>query len=495
MDFLDPKAKRRHTIRLFIGYGLMATVILLTSAILVFSAYGFDLDRKTGEVIQNGLVFVDSNPDTATVLFNDQPQRDRTNNRFSLPSGQYNLKIQKEGYRQWERNFGLGGGEVERFVYPLLIPNTLERRAVQVYGAAPTYVTGSPDRRWVIANQAGSLTDFIEYDLNTLVKPAGNPQARQFSVPANIFSPGEGEHALQLVEWSTDNKNMLVKHTFAGKSEFIIISRDQPESSININLLLALNPTNVTLRDKKFDQWYIYTEQGGILQSANTNKVIAPVATGVTAYKTHDDNTILYASLLADGKKQRVTIKQGNSSYIVRDLMPGKLFLDTARYDGKWQVVIGSDAEHKTYIYTDPVQVTQKKDGTTLLPSSILKATGPMTAVSFSQNVRFVVTQSGQHFEVYDGEYAQVYKYNIPGLFDVGTPVVWMDGHRLAGSVNGKALIFDFDGSNRQELVASLPKLPLIFDRDYSVLYSVDKAATAGSFSFYATDLRIAADK
>ncbi len=84
MDFLDPKAKRRHKIRLFIGYGLMAAVILSTSAILVFQAYGFDVDRKTGEVIHNGLVFVDSAPDNASVRFNGQEQKQKTNNRFKL---------------------------------------------------------------------------------------------------------------------------------------------------------------------------------------------------------------------------------------------------------------------------------------------------------------------------------------------------------------------------------------------------------------------------
>src|SRR5689334_19275883 len=122
MDFLDPKARRRHTIRLYIGYGLMATLILIASAILVFQAYGFDLDRKTGEVIQNGLVFVDSAPDKANVFFNDELQKAKTNNRFALPSGDYTLKIQKDGYRDWHRTFSITGGAVERFSYPLLLP-------------------------------------------------------------------------------------------------------------------------------------------------------------------------------------------------------------------------------------------------------------------------------------------------------------------------------------------------------------------------------------
>lgn len=495
MDFLDPKAKRRHRIRLFIGYGLMGTLILTASAILVFQAYGFDLDRKTGEVIQNGLVFVDSAPDQANVFFNDQLQKDKTNNRFSLPSGDYNVKLQKDGYRNWERKFSLGGGEVERFSYPLLLPNTLAPREIQNYDAAPTFVTQSPDRRWTVVNQGNSLVNFIEYDLNSPSNETEKPAARPFAVSTSLFTPAAGDHFIELVEWSTDNKHILVKHVYAGGYEFAVISRDQPLTSININRLLGQSPTAITLRDKKFDQWYLYTQQGGVLQAADTKKIITNVLTGVIAYKTHDASTILYSILTEDGKKQRVILLQDNSPYTIREVGAGPTLLDIAKYDGKWRVAVGSDVEQKTYLYTDPVQVAQKQDGSPVTPDSILKTKGSMTSLSFSQNTRFIATQSGQHFEVFDAEYRQVYRFDIADAFDLGVKVSWMDGHRLTGSNEGKAFIFDFDGSNRQSLVTSLPSAPLMFNRDYTVLYTLDKAAAAGKFSLYDTQLRLAGDR
>lgn len=497
MDFLDPKAKKRHKIRLFIGYALMATVIFTTSAILVFSAYGFDVDRKTGEVIQNGMVFVDSAPDGAGVVFNDKLQNYKTNNRFSMPSGDYSLKIQKEGYRDWHRSFYLEGAEVLRFTYPMLIPHNLNSKDVATYNSSPTFVSNSPDRRWVLMNEGNSLTNFIEYDLNNLDDQSDKPQERKFNLPTDLFTKADGEQSIELVEWSTDNKHVLIKHTYVGGHEFVVISKDKPTESININRLLGQNPTTVVLRDKKFDQWYVYTQQGGILQAINAKKNIENVATNVATFKSHDSDTVLYASQPnSDGKTQAVTLKRGSDSFKLKDVEAGKIFLEIAKYDGKWRVVIGADAEQKTYVFTDPIDQLQEGNKKSLTPTTVLRAKGPISWVAFSQNTRFIVAQSGQHFEVYDAEYKERLTYDIDSKIDNGSKVSWIDGHRMTARSGGKAIVFDFEGSNRQELVGVAPGLPIMFDRDYTVLYTINtKESDKTKTGFYSTEFRLEGDK
>lgn len=494
MDFLDPKAKRRHKIQLIIGYALMGVLILTTSAVLVFSAYGFDVDRKTGEVIQNGLVFVDSAPDGAAVYFNGQIQKEQTNNRFALPASNYDLKIAKQGYHDWQRKFQLDGGEVERFTYPLLIPTELKQRNIQTVAATPTLVTESPDRRWLLMSNGASLSEFTEYDLNSL-DDNDVPKARNFSIPADLLTAGSGDRKLELVEWSTDNKHILLKHTHSGGYEFVILSRDSGSPSININKLLGASPTNVVLRDKKFDQWYLFTQAGGLLQSADTKKTITQIAANVTSFKSHDDNTILYASTTNDGKNQRISLRQNNKTYTLKDVANGAVMLEIARYDGAWYVVIGSTAEHKSYIYKNPVDTLNRNDGSPLVPVSIQKTIGEMTAVSFSSNTRFISTQSGQHFEIFDLEYDDLYRYDLIEPIDPGTKVAWMDGHRLIAQTGGKALSLDFDGSNKRILASPILGTPIMFDRDYTVLYQVTNTGNTNSLGLTAIDLRLDGDK
>lgn len=496
MDFLDPDAKKRRSIRLMIGYVLTGILIITATTILVFQAYGFDVDRKTGDVIQNGLLFADSAPDKATIYLNGAVQPDLTNTRLKLAEGKYELVIKKDGYRDWKRSFELYGGDIERFTYPLLIPNDLEQQEVLNIGPAAGLATGSPDRRWLIIGKGTSYTEFTEYDLSSIDKATERPKERAISFSAGLFNPTEGAHALELVEWSTDNKHVLVKHNFSGGNEFVVLNRDAPETSININQLLGQNPSTVTLRDKKFDQWYLYTKEGGVLQSADSKKSITPILTGVGTYKSHDTETLLYSQPVLGQPTQRIYLRQGKDTYLLREIASGPAQLDIARYDGAWYALVGSDGDKKTYIYKDPVKVLDKNDGRKPAPIAVLRANGPLSWVSFSNNTRFMLAQSGQHIEVYDAEAKETFRYDIGDKFDPDTKVTWMDGHRLTARSNKQVIIFDFDSSNFQKLVPASGGLTTFFDRDYTVLYTLNQsAATNGTLGLIRTDLRFEQDK
>lgn len=496
MDFLDPKAKRRRNIRLMIGYALTGILIVTASTILVFQAYGFDVDRKTGEVIQNGLVFVDSAPDDAAIYINGAVHKDRSNTRFTLPEGKYELVIKKDGYRDWKRTFDLHGGDVERLMYPLLILGNLEQQEIANIGGLPSFTTQSPDRRWVLNSKPGSVADFTEYDLNSVDRNTEKPRERTFTLPATLLNAAEGAHSLEQVEWSTDNKHVLIKHSFSGGFEFVVISRDAPETSLNVNQTLALNPSNVTLRDKKFDQWYLYTKDGGVLQSADAKKTITTILSGVGSFKSHDEDTLIYTQPVPNSPLQRVLIRQNNNTYLLREVGVGEAKLDIARYDDAWYVVVGSDADKKTYIYKNPLEVLDNNDDRRPAPVTILKHIGTLSWVSFSNNTRFIVAQSGQHLETYDAEHKQTYRYDVIEAFDPDTKLSWMDGHRMIVRSQKQVVIFDFDGSNAQKLVPALGGNAAFFDRDYTVLYTLNKSkSSADSYGLIRTDLRLEQDK
>lgn len=497
MDFLDPIAKKRRAIRMMIGYVLMGILISIGTIILVFQTYGFYIDRKTGEVLQNGLVFVDSSPDKASIFLNGKQHQDRTNNRLTLLEGKYDLLIKKDGYRDWRRSFELLGGSVERFTYPLLLPTKLEQKEVAAYKSPPSFTSQSPDKRWLFVSQGASLGEFLEYDLNNVSKTSNKPAERVVTFPSELFAGGVGQRTIEPLEWSSDNKHLLIKHTLAGSApEFIVLNREAPEASTNINKHLKINPTSVSLRDKKFDQWYIYSQVGGLLQTADAKKNSTLVANNVGVFKSHDADTIIYSQALAGAKTQRIFIKQDKNTYPLRDVSLGMVALDIARYDHAWYLVLGSDGDKKAYIYKDPFAELSKKDGSKPAISAVLRTQGPLNWVAFSQNTRFIVAQSGQHIETYDAEYKDIYRYDIADKFDEATKLTWMDGHRLLGRSEGQIIIFDFDGANKQKLVPVLGGSSTFFDRDYKVLYSLNNSsANQGAFGLMRTDLRLDQDK
>ena len=232
MDFLDPKKKRNRKIRLSIGHTLTGVLVFIATYILVFQAYGYEVDTKTGEVIQNGLVYIDSAPDGAKIKINGQDQKSNTNTRQALPEGHYTIELSKSGYHNWSRSFDLEGGEVLRYTYPTLFPEKLTPVELQAFDNIG-FSTQSPNRRWIILAQKNSLSVMTLYDLEE--RTDEKPTSAVINFPAGLFTAAAGDHAIKLTEWSTDNRHVLVQHNWAGGQQFVMLDREQPSESYNVD--------------------------------------------------------------------------------------------------------------------------------------------------------------------------------------------------------------------------------------------------------------------
>jgi hypothetical protein len=474
MDFLDPKKKRAHNIRLFLGYILVGVALLISTLILVFEASGFDIDRKTGAIIQNGLIFIDAQPEAADIFLNGEP-KNHTDNRLVMPAGEYSLELKRSGYRTWSHRFTLDGGSIERFIYPFLFPEKFQSKDIQPYSSQPGLNTESPDRKWLLVQQPGQLTKFDQFALDN-----DNDKISSFEIPAAVLPTKPGTNLLELVEWSTDNRHVLIKHTFDGGNEFIMVDRDTPANSINVNQQFPDQIFNdIRLRDKKFDQYYIYTKEGGVLKTADLkSKLVTPLLTQVLSFQPHGDDMVLYATdASAPAGKVAVRLRSGLDTYTVRDLPVASTYLlDLARFDGHWYFAIGGNADNKVYIYKDAPEDLKSTNKTS--PLLLLQVANPQY-VSFSANARIIAVQGGASFAVYDAETNRVHRYNtaLPGV--EGQKANWMDGHRLTFVSNGHLVVFDFDNNNKQTLVEqNLGTFPF-FNRDYTALYTISPSLAA----------------
>jgi hypothetical protein len=470
MDFLDPKKKRAHRIQLFIGYALMAIAIGFSTWIVVNITFGFGVDRHTGNIIQNGLVFVDAHPESAAITLNGQ-NKGNTNARLTIPAGAYTLELTRPGYRPWKRGFTLAGGRVERYVYPFLFPTNLVTKDVDLFTAAPGFATASPDRRWYVSQQGNSLTNFEHVDL---VSATNTTTA--LVVPADLFTAAPGDHRMQLVEWSTDNRHFLVKHTYGDNlNEFVMMDREEPASSVNITKLFpALPLSQVALRDKRFDQFYVLTTDAALQSLDTKSKIVTPVASRVLAFKAYGSERLLYVTTEdATPGLVSVRLRDNNTIYNLRTLPANTNYLlDLASYNGSQYVVIGAASEGKVYNYKNPINDLKQTPRKIPTPIAILKVAQP-AAVSFSTTAQMVVVQGGSNFAVYDAETDRYYRYDIKKPVDGNQNATWMDGHRITILSQGRVVIFDYDGTNSQTLSpANVGYIPF-FDRDYTAMYTI----------------------
>lgn len=469
MDFLDPKKKRAHSIRLLVGYFLMAIAIAIGTLILLLEAFGYDLYNTNGQVIQNGLMFIENKPQPAEIIVNGKPEG-RTGKRLVLPEGNYDVQLRRDGYREWRRQLRLRGHIVERLTYPLLIPEELTTETQKTYLAPPPLATQSPDRRWLIVMQPGSNTRFEAIDLNDPeVLPA------PFEIPETLFSRTGKVHKYSVVEWSNDNRHVLLRHDFEGGYEFAVLDWREPELSFNVDVLFNLPIKNVTLRDKKFDQLHLLDNSGNLWHGEAPAGRLTPLARQVISYKSHGTDVILFSTNQAAKKDESlVYVLKGGQSYLLRRLPRDSQFvLDLARFDDKWYLALGSVKDERAFVYRDPFELLEAANDSLPAPVAVLKLDNQVTSLSFSANTRFIGAQSGSEFAIYDAEHERQYRFDTELKLPKGYKAAWMDGHRYAVVSEGQVVMFDFDGSNQQQLIGSRPEFLPFFDRDYENLYTL----------------------
>lgn len=480
MDFLDPRKRRAHTRRLLIGYVLMAIAITLGAIILVYGAYGYGFNTKTGGIVQNGLLFVDSQPGGADIYLNDQPQNSKTSARFVLPAGNYKITLKKDGYRSWERTFALTEHSIARYVYPFLFPLKPQISVLKNYSTAPPLISQSPDHRWLLIEVPQSATGRVAFDEYDTTNPDQPPKV--LTMPSGLLAVGaNGSNVLSEVEWSTDNKHLLLKDTTSSGAEFIIFDRDNPAQSFNVNKLFNISPTLVALRNKKIDQFYIFNQATGNLQIGRTSDAsLTPLLTHVLSFRPNGPDLVSYITDQNSSPGQVVArIWDGNKSYPLYTFAAGNYYLiDMTQFQSHWYYVAGSDSTERVNVYKDPLSGIKNPSIGKAIPLLSLNITDA-NKVSFSTNARFMEVEAGQNLSVYDFETQSAYHYTLTA--PLADSLHWMDGHRLIGESGDTVFVTDYDSTNQQLLVPTTYTAAGFFDRDYKYLFTTVASASGTS--------------
>lgn len=496
MDFLDPRKRRAHNIRLIIGYVLVAIVIGLATVIIVYGANGYGINTKTGQIVQNGLLFADSNPGGAKIYLNGADKNATTSSRLILPAGNYTLTLKKAGYRDWSRAFELNAQSVARYVYPMLFPIKPIATSLKTYGSAPGLITQSPNQQWLLVenNQSSAASPlFDEYDTTTLDDAA--PAEQQIRLPAALLTNYSADSTLTEVEWSTDNNNVLLRHDYAGGYEFVVFNRDHPDQSFNVNKLFGVTPSQVSLFNKKADQLYLFDQAAGTIRLAtvSSQSIGNPLIKGALAYKPYGKDLITYVTAASEPAGQvAARIWQDGHSYKLDEFAAGDVYdIDAAQFQGDFYYAVGSDKSNRITIYKNPMDsLKDPADG----PASALLALRDDGAdkIGFSNNARFIGAESGQRFAVYDIETDSIYQYPITQ--PLAAEMSWMDGHRLIGDSDNKVFVMDYDGTNKQLVTDTDYAKGAFFNANYHHLLTTVPAADGAGVILQDVDMRAGAD-
>ena len=482
MDFLDPKKERRSQFMLLLGYCLVALAIGGATLVLLYQAYGYSLNQK-GQITQNGLLFVSSEPTGSSIYFNNQLYPSTTDARVILSAGKYDLKITRSGYHKWERPIYVAGGDVQHFDYPFLFPTKLQTSSMGELTSSPEFLSQSPDQRWILLDRPDSPGSFTLYDLNNPKQPTSST----ITLPSGTFTPGDGAQTWAVEEWANDSDHVVLTHTYTSKGttnhEYILLDRQTPANSVNLsyNLNLTQDET-LSLYDNQTSQVYVYDPDGQTLQRINVSDgTLVSKLQHVLAFKTYSGNEILYVTdQPINGKvipnQVSVVLQDGQQSYTLRTLPAGapSYVLNLAQYAGDWYVAVGASNDSAVYVYKDPQSQPPTGPDTYPAPWRRLNINDP-SYIAFSNNTQFLMAESGQSFVVYDLENIVQYSYTATQPLDQPqTHATWMDGDRIMYVSDGKLVVFDYDYRNEETLMPALPSYTPVFDSGFTHVYALE---------------------
>lgn len=497
MDFLDPKKRRAYHIRLYVGYVLVAIVIGLATYIIGQAVSGYGLDVKTGQIVQNGLLFVDSKPGGAEIFLNGQDQNSTSPARLVLPAGNYTLKLTKAGYHDWSRKFTLGEQSVARYQYPFLFPDNPRISSYpKTYASQPPLITQSPSQKWLLIEDpaaSSAVPTFDQYDTTTLDK--ATPAVTSVAMPAGLLTNYSAGSVLTEVEWSTDNNNLLLRHDFSGGSEYIVFNRDTPSKSFNVNTTFGVTPDGVKLYNKGVDKLYIYDKSAATLSLADTGakSVAAPFLRHVLAFQPYGKNLVNYVT---DNNEPSGTVAakiwDSGKTYSLNEFTGGGTdLINAAQFQGHFYYADGSDKSGRIFIFKDPEDTAKDPSIGKASPELALSITGA-DKLKFSDNARFIGSEAGQDFAIYDMETQTSYQYTLAD--PLAAEMHWMDGHRFIGQSGGNIFIMDYDGLNKHSIAPTLLPAGGYFSADYNHLLTITPSDDKTSFVLRDIDMRAGKD-
>jgi len=490
MDYLDPVKKRAHRIRLMIGYGLMAVAIGLSTLILLYIGSGFDFDRKNGGLLQNGQFYINAKPEAAWVSLNSKLQRPLTDARLVVPSGNYSIQLSRDGYRPWSRTVELEGGKVRRLDYPRLLPVNLKTDVIQTFTQKPDLISQSMNLEFILMRFAARPLTFLVIDSD---EPTAIPA--EATLPAELLVDPAVVGVIEVVEWAKNDRHVLLKHSVAGRVEYILFDREQPELSQNLTKHFSLSqPAVLSLSDGSNERFMVFDTVAKTVSLADIGRTVVddPLLSNVLAVTGFEADKFLYVTpieALAD--KVAIWLFQDGKQYLIREVpVSDRYLLAISKANGALALAAGSQADAKVAIYGDPVGYLDNNPGRKVpLASTILRVDKP-EHVSFSVDSSVVVVYGGGQFASHEFEADRSYNFSVNGAFDASVELRWMDEARLNYTGGGAAYSVDFDGSNVEKLVSAESDFGVYYDRPYDNLFSLAASADNALFQITLTSLK-----
>lgn len=449
--------KRRRTIRHFSNYFLVGLAITGLTIVVILAASGYDIDRRTGEVIQNGVLLLETQPEDATVYIDGQAESAKTSAKYAIPEGRYAVRVEKAGFLPWQNSVEIFGSQVNWLYYPLLIPESIETQALaRIDGLR--FIAHNRDRDLLLTNQAQSPQRLTLFETNS-----EDVAAERIELPESAFvSRGDAVVGqVSFVEWTDDGRYVLLNYQYDERSDFILADLEQPQQSRLLDRIYARDIDSV--RFGADDRSLLVLDEG-LLFTVSIDATDLPLPVDAQVSRVIVNAPDVWIQKSSGGETTLRTLEQPTRVVLASDNPAAEIA--TGRWDGVEHIAVSN--EDLVRIYTGPDRETPSNN----IVSKILRV-GGRTQTTMSPEGRFLSVHSARDSLVYDFETRKTYE------LDYGTAdqLRWLDGYRFIYERNGQMRMLDFDGANEYQIASFESAYGAFIDSDLEAIYAVARSS------------------
>jgi hypothetical protein len=237
-DPQNPEIEATHT-RANVKKQLLITVLIAvflitgTIAVIMYAkGYRFLFQKGEPQVTKTGILNVTSDPTGAQIYIDDHPTAASTsNNSINLTPGKYKVKITKDGYTDWQKDFEIKKEEVST-ADMRLFPQAPTLQSISTLGIESVVVDPSGTKlAFNIASQSANrkngiyVVDMTSRSFPVLAGQSSSTQIANDSEPTELFS-----HAT--LTWSPDGKQILASiETGPDTNSYYLLQSDRLNDS------------------------------------------------------------------------------------------------------------------------------------------------------------------------------------------------------------------------------------------------------------------------
>lgn len=202
--------------------GLLMAAIAFS---VLFFTEGYRFNFKNLKIIKTGVVFISSDPKSATIYLNGKKINETTPHAQNLAAGNYNATVEMSGYKSWSSSFKVSSGIVTEFDRIVLfketpeISNLSDQRKIDLLTSPVEYLAVNNDKNSLIEN------GYEIWQNNILVTRFSDPIDSVLWYPDLSHILYQKGNEIRVIEITGMNDTLLVKLSSTDSTHYTVNSR------------------------------------------------------------------------------------------------------------------------------------------------------------------------------------------------------------------------------------------------------------------------------